>query len=216
DRLRAAAAHLPRPLDLLAVARQRLDHAATNLFSALRHSNQAKSIQFGRTAQRLAPQLLRQRARDLRTRLEDATRRAPAALENSAVRSRLRFDPVARRLDPALAQLAAKARLRLDPVAPRLAPAYRRLLEGRGERLGAFAKLLASLSYKGVLARGFALVKDAGGQLVRTRALVEPGDALTIEFADGEIEAMAGGPDVAARKRPKPAPPTGGEQESLF
>lgn len=216
DRLRAAAAHLPRPLDLLAVARQRLDHAATNLFSALRHSNQAKSIQFGRTAQRLAPQLLRQRARDLRTRLEDATRRAPAALENSAVRSRLTFDPVARRLDPALAQLAAKARLRLDPVAPRLAPAYRRLLEGRGERLGAFAKLLASLSYKGILARGFALVKDASGQLVRTRALVEPGDALTIEFADGEIEAMAGGTHIAPKKQARPAPPTGGEQESLF
>jgi exodeoxyribonuclease VII large subunit len=76
-------------------------------------------------------------------------------------------------------------------------------------------KLLASLSYKGVLARGFALVKDADGQLVRSRSLLEPGDPLVIEFADGEIEALAGGVPSAPRRKPKP-PPEGGGQESLF
>src|SRR5690606_32343312 len=40
DRFRAAAAGMPRPSDLVATQRQRLDHAASNLFSCLRHSVQ--------------------------------------------------------------------------------------------------------------------------------------------------------------------------------
>jgi exodeoxyribonuclease VII large subunit len=112
--------------------------------------------------------------------------------------------------------LAARARLRLDPLAPRLLPAYRRQQHARTERLAGLTKLLSSLSYKGVLARGYAVVKDATGQLVRSRNFIEAGDPLTIEFADGEIEALAGGVPAAPRRKPKPPTSSGGEQESLF
>jgi exodeoxyribonuclease VII large subunit len=57
--------------------------------------------------------------------------------------------------------------------------------------LDASAKLLASLSYQGVLQRGFALVRDREGRSVRTVARVAAGQHLDIELADGHVEAEA-------------------------
>ena len=59
---------------------------------------------------------------------------------------------------------------------------------------------LTSLSYEQVLARGFALVRDSGGNPLVRAAAVEPGSALSIEFADGRVGATAdGGPPERAR-----------------
>jgi exodeoxyribonuclease VII large subunit len=206
DRLRAAAAGLPRPADLVSVQRQRLDHAASNLLSGLRHMSQAKAIQLARVSPRLTPQLLRQRLRDLGARLADAGRRAPAALSVSAGRARLRYDPIARRLDPALGQTASRARLRLDPMARRLDPAFRQIVHNRVQRLDGLAKLLLSLGYKSVLARGFALIKDHEGELVRSSRFLKDGDALSIEFADGEAPATVGYGGVIPPPRTPPKP----------
>src|SRR5690606_24284302 len=79
DRLRAARAGLPRPMDLVATHRQRLDHAASNLFSCLRHSVQDRRLRFSRSGPRLSPHVLQQRVE----------------------RSRLTFAPVAAGLVPA-------------------------------------------------------------------------------------------------------------------
>jgi exodeoxyribonuclease VII large subunit len=49
------------------------------------------------------------------------------------------------------------------------------------------------LSYHGVLARGFALVRGEGGQPLRAAATVTPGLRLDIEFADGHVGATADG-----------------------
>jgi exodeoxyribonuclease VII large subunit len=201
DRLRAASAGLPRPADLVAVARQRLDHAGTSLFTALRHSNQAKGLQLARLSPRLSPQILRQHVKDLSLRLADASRRDGAALANTAFR----------------------ARLKLDPVAPRLDPAFRRLLDQRQQSVASLGKLLNSLGYKGVLARGYALVKDAQGNLVRSSAGLAPGDAIAVEFADGEVSAVVGDgavppllPTPAKPKKPKPGPGSDDGQPTLF
>ena len=201
DRLRAASAGLPRPADLVSVARQRLDHAGTNLFTALRHSNQAKGLQLARVTPRLSPQILRQHVKDLSSRLTDASRRAPAALGVTA----------------------SRARLKLDPVAPRLQPAFHRLLEQRLQKVESIGKLLNSLGYKGVLARGFALIKNAQGELVRSAATLAPGDAIAIEFADGEVSALVGDgtipPTSGTPIKPKKTKPASGlddGQSTLF
>ena len=47
------------------------------------------------------------------------------------------------------------------------------------------------MSYKSVLARGFAVVRDAAGKPVRAAGLVQPGAALAIEFADGDVKVQA-------------------------
>jgi exodeoxyribonuclease VII large subunit len=72
-----------------------------------------------------------------------------------------------------------------------------------------------------VLARGFALVSDAEGNLVRSAAAVSAGEGLTLEFADGGVGVVAGGEagsgaaPAVRKRRPKPPPDEGGQQ-SLF
>ena len=85
--------------------------------------------------------------------------------------------------------LAARAR---RSVLARIAD-HRRHLDGCG-------KLLASLSYHGVLQRGYALVRDSEGRTLRSAAQVAAGQLLDIELADGHVDAQAlsGG----ARRRP--------------
>jgi exodeoxyribonuclease VII large subunit len=51
--------------------------------------------------------------------------------------------------------------------------------------------VLAALSYQGVLARGFALVRGHEGRPLRSVAAVSPGMGLDIEFTDGHVEAVA-------------------------
>ncbi|MGH6690908.1 MAG: exodeoxyribonuclease VII large subunit [Gammaproteobacteria bacterium] len=63
---------------------------------------------------------------------------------------------------------------------------------GRHRRhLDGCAKLLTSLGYQGVLKRGFALVRDAQGNSVRSVRQVAPGHRLDIELADGHVAARA-------------------------
>ena len=170
DRLRAAAGQLPRPLDLLGIARQRLDLASSNLVASLRHLGQNKRLRYATAAAKLSPQTL---VADLR-----------------------------------------HIQARFVPSAQRLQPAYERLVEQRAERLATLGKLLDSYSYKGVLDRGFALVTDDQGHIVRSKGAVRPGQVLAVEVADGPFGAAVSGAPVQ-RKKPRPPKDDGG-QESLF
>src|SRR5690606_19266713 len=90
-------------------------------------------------------------------------------------------------------------------------------LERRKTRVQGTGQLLAAYSYKGVLSRGFALVRGADGAPLRSAKAVTPGLALQIEFGDGRVAARAEGGEAAppaAATRPKPKP--GGGQGSLF
>jgi exodeoxyribonuclease VII large subunit len=53
--------------------------------------------------------------------------------------------------------------------------------------------VLETVSYRAVLARGFALVRGADGTLKRRAGNVKPAEALTLTFADGETKAVAAG-----------------------
>ena len=67
-------------------------------------------------------------------------------------------------------------------------------------------QLLAALSYRGVLARGFALVRDQHGQPVHAAASIGPNAPLSIEFADGRVAATADADRPAATSAPTSAP----------
>jgi exodeoxyribonuclease VII large subunit len=86
----------------------------------------------------------------------------------------------------------------------------------RRSALDQAGKLLASVGYESVLARGFAIVTDGQGQLVRTRQGLEAGDPLTIRFANEEtVPVLVSGAHVAPRKKPRPTS-SDDPQESLF
>ena len=77
----------------------------------------------------------------------------------------------------------------------RLVERARRALATTTQRLDArvahSGQLLGALSYRSVLTRGFALVRDDQGHAVRAAAAVGPGARLNLEFADGRVAATA-------------------------
>ena len=77
----------------------------------------------------------------------------------------------------------------------RLTERARRALATAMQRLEArvthSGQLLGALSYRGVLARGFALVRDQQGHAVHAATAIGPGAHLSIEFADGRVGATA-------------------------
>jgi len=98
------------------------------------------------------------------------------------------------------------AHLRLEAVEQRISSSLLQI-----ESLG---DLLDSYSYQNVLARGFALVRDAADRPVTTAAAVTPGAGLSIQFADGEVAATAGG--RADKPRPRASKPRDPRQGSLL
>jgi exodeoxyribonuclease VII large subunit len=87
--------------------------------------------------------------------------------------------------------------------------AYRRRLDGQ-------AKLLASLGYQNVLARGFTLVRDEDGQMLRRAAEVRAGAHLDIEFADGHVPARADDSDRKEESEPKQRRKRAGEKQGTL
>ena len=174
-----------------------------------------------------------------RTELRAAARALPALDELIAV-PRQRLDACAERLPRALIANARIHHTQLTRVAARLSPRLLKLrlarsseivvalgerarrardneLQRRADRLRSAGQLLAAFSYRGVLARGFALVRDGEGRPLRSAAAVAPGMRLAIEFSDGRVAATADGeatPPTKAKTR-SPGRGTGG-QGSLF
>ena len=114
---------------------------------------------------------------------------------------RQRLDLAASRLRPdALTQDLSRRAEKLKTLSQNTAQAMKRLLERSTERLGRAGTLLEAYSYQGVLARGYALVTDAGGKVVRKGKPLKAGEAVKLTFADGPRSAVIDG----AVKRPKP------------
>lgn len=100
-------------------------------------------------------------------------------------------------------------------------PPLERLTETRRMRLDKAGSLLEAFSYQGVLARGYALVTDADGGVIRSAQTPKTGDAVTLTFSDGERDAVIDGASGKSRaskpKSRKPKPPAGDTpQGSLF
>ena len=168
QRLRDLSRALPRPQDLLALPRQKLDRASERLPQALVATAQTARLRMARgPAGRFGPQLLRLPLQRRRERLEDR----------------------AARLIPPLGRIAQAARLRF---------------------LG-LSRLLYSLSYKGTLGRGYAVLRQ-GGAVISSAEAAKTGHA-EIELADGRVEAAIGvglaarAQRKAARPRTKEVPP---------
>jgi exodeoxyribonuclease VII large subunit len=206
------------PKDILAAPRQQLDSLADRLPRALSANAQIHHTQYVRIAGRLAPQLLR----------------------NNVERRRERFDSLNRRLNSGLVANAQAHRVRLErhrervfAFGERAQRATLALLKQHMARVERAERLLSAFSYREVLKRGFALVRDGDGHPLRAAASVTGGMRLDIEFSDGRVGAVAEGagsprptavkpePEPKSEPKPKPRPRGGGGggssgQGSLF
>jgi exodeoxyribonuclease VII large subunit len=226
---RAAVRGLPRRQGLVEMPRQRFDGIERRLGRALVANARVHERRFVRVASRFAPNLLHGRMARAHDRLESFGRRAAASLQRVTGPRRARLERVGGRLGvQTIRHRVARSGEQVGALEARLrqcvlhgVATHRRQLEGT-------AKLLASLSYHGVLQRGFALVRDSDGRSVRSSAQVTIGQRLDIEFADGHVaakvdEAGRGGQEDASKAaqplmpaRIKTAGPQGGNQGSLF
>ncbi|MCB1890204.1 MAG: exodeoxyribonuclease VII large subunit [Rhodocyclaceae bacterium] len=161
------------------------------------------------TLQRGLDAALAQRLNAAAQRLDRAALRLIHPAQRIA-RSRERLDGLAHRLDRGIAlrlsqhkgqseQLAwrlAARRPRLDAAAEelrqlhsRLDTAVTRTQTGRRQRLDAIGAALAHLDPHGVLARGYGIVRDAQGRIIRNPAQVPIGSAIRIALQHGSLEA---------------------------
>ncbi|MBN8969186.1 MAG: exodeoxyribonuclease VII large subunit [Rhizobiales bacterium] len=142
-----------------------------------------------------------------RQRLDNAAAQLPRALRaNTHIYDR-RLSMVGGRLTVrTLKTQIGRGRDQVQRLAASAERCSRQAIEQHRTRLRHMDQLLSALSYKGVLSRGFALVRDTQGQTLHTAATIAPGTPLSIEFADGRIAATAEGADDPSQPKPKPAP----------
>jgi exodeoxyribonuclease VII large subunit len=184
------------------------DELASRIGRALIANARAHRVQFERSAARLSLSGLSRGFERAGERLKNLADRHDRAL---AVALRQKNEELLRsarrlRIGP-LRERATTLRRRLDDAGERATRGYRQGILRRGEKLNSVAQLLRTLSYRNILARGFAIVRDAGVP-VRSAAGVLPGSSLDVEFADGHVTVTAA---RGERKRTTP-----GGQGSLF
>ena len=183
--LRALARALPGPEAVLSGPRQRLDLASARLAPALARNARVHEQQLGLAAQRLARHSPLLRLATARKDVERLSKAMAVARSNILRRERDRIGRDGDRLGVAGGNLAA---------------AFARLLQRRRDRLGSIWALAASLGPEAVLARGYALVRDEAGAVIRDPAQLRAGQALGVQVAGGRFGVVvAGGGEAPAR-----------------
>ncbi len=212
NELRAAARALPAAGELLAIARQRLDGAAGSLPRALKANTHLHFRHFAAIGARLTVRVLRGQIAQADHRLTVCGERVTHSARSLLRNRRDRFAGLEIRLQAskrANAQGQRNAIARDRERAQRLADRARRALSMAMQRLkarvGHSEQLLTALSYRSVLARGFALVRDEQDHPIHTAASVGPGARLNLEFADGRVAATADANRPPATRTPEPA-----------
>jgi exodeoxyribonuclease VII large subunit len=212
--LRALVRAMPGVDAFLAGKRQRLDLTEARLGPALAGNARVHRLRVSRLVERFVrhpPTLALATARGRLARIGD---RSGSAVRHGAGRKAEALSYLGRRLVIARDGTLGRARAeqarnhdRLGAVQARLAQGIARLTERRRDRLGALTGLLGSLSYRAVLARGFALVRDTAGDPVRGAAAAIGAGRVTLEFSDGTVTARteSGAPDTGGEGAPTPA-----------
>ncbi|WP_366554499.1 exodeoxyribonuclease VII large subunit [Aquibaculum sediminis] len=197
---------LPDPQRLLQEKTQSLDDRSERLQLAGRSFLDRRGAELESLGHRLPHP--RQQLRYAQQALDGARDRLTPAMQRLVTQrrqlvERLRPLPPRRELAHAVQTLAASAE--------RLEPAMRRIMTARKDTLEASERLLETLSYKGTLERGYAVVRGPKGLQPRAKG-VRKGDTLRIEFFDGAVSAVASGdsapnPPPAKSSTPEPESP---------
>ena len=143
-----------------------------------------------------------------RERLDAAATRLPG-LDRLVAPQRQRLDDWGERLPQSLGLALARAREKYARDAGALRPALiDRRIEAARERSEGLWRLATSLDPRRMLARGYAMVRDASGTVLTSAAAARQAGSLRLGFGDGELSVTVGesaaAPQPAVRK-PKPA-----------
>jgi exodeoxyribonuclease VII large subunit len=209
-RIEGLARGLPDVTGLLGVQMQRLDAVAERLGNAGTNA-------LGRRIQATA--LLAARLKSPAQIVDEAGRKVDA--EGRALRTAMarRMDRQEDRYEGLVGRLASSPVQRtvetaggaLRDLAPRLAQTMQRRVEDSERRLMHLAELLESYSTEQVLARGYAIVRDAENTPITSAKRMRPGEDIKLELSDGKVDAV-----VSGSRRKRAAKPAEGKQGELL
>lgn len=129
-----------------------------------------------------------------RQRFDVASERLSNALRRNLEVQRRHFIEAAALLRPqGLKNRLAQGGERLGALSARMGRAHQNRLSEATRKLEGLTRILDSVSYRAVLARGFALVRGADGLLKRGAGEIAQGEVLSLTFADGATPVIAGG-----------------------
>jgi len=219
--LRSLARALPQAETLLATPRQRQDRAAERLASALRNFVGARRLALAEASRLLARHAPQAEVQRVAGRLNTWAFRLEAAGRVLAERRREKLVTLGARFQAAFAgrvrllgQDFVRRRERAQNLGLRLDGAFVAAVARRRDRLSHAVNLLGAVGYQAVLRRGFALVRDEHGGVVRAAGQVGAGAALQLHFADGQVDVTAKG--ESGLKKRAPVKKTPSVQGSLF
>ncbi|KAG1702668.1 Exodeoxyribonuclease 7 large subunit [Nymphon striatum] len=181
--LLAAQRGLASPDMLLAMPRRRLDEASGRLGRGLDLATRRKRTGYESIAGRLSHRGLSSSIARNNDRLDALSRRANTAHGNKIKSTRTYINELTRRNINAFENKAVRAKARYDQA----------------------NRLLGSLSYKSILDRGYAVVRNAKDTPIASIENVKSGEAFSVELRDGRIAAVAAGGDVKPQPQKKSA-----------
>lgn len=121
--------------------------------------------------------------------LDELSTRLCDAFRDRVTLQRSRVQDLAQQLSPPhMAQRLLIARTRLDKLDNVLRQAASRSIGIQRQRLAPLHAQLVALSPQAVLDRGYALVFDSSGVLIRDAAAVRPGDVIDTRLASGSVQ----------------------------
>lgn len=186
--LKSASRGLPRLIDLVGIPRQRLDGAASRLGQALLGFTRTKRGQFQRFDGRLQPHILMNRIIGGRERIGLFKQALGRTMVQRLKFSRETHNRLRGGLRPQMMMKAiSQGGQDLHNLQDRRDRAIRSNLQQKRQRLQTLSQLMNSLGYQNVLARGFALVRDEAGEMVRGVTHLNSGDRINVEFVDGKV-----------------------------
>ncbi|ADM08648.1 Exonuclease VII, large subunit [Parvularcula bermudensis HTCC2503] len=209
--LQSAARGLGRKESLIEPAEQRFDRAVSHLTQSLKVRVERATQRMERAAGGLSAALVTaavamkaETLKGMSQRLITAPPRRWEQARSKVISARLSPHLVRRSLD--------RGGEEVKKIGGRLGRLTRENVDRKSARLDDQARLLHSLSYQGVLARGFALVLDESQGVIRSPRQMRAGETYHLRFAEGEvpvrhlIEGETKGPAAAssaARKTPQ-------------
>lgn len=199
-RIDGAAGGLPRRAELFSLPRQRLDAANNSLARGLTAFVHAHRQSFTRASAGLSPVHVQGQIALRHSEVDRKSGRARAAARQRLTRLDGRLGSISGRLtDRSLVQRNAAEARRLGEFGSRNVAAMARSLDYRRRQLVGASQLFASLGHKSVLARGFALVRDANGGILKTTASARNAGNVSITLSDGDVGAAITGADPVPR-----------------
>ncbi len=204
ERLRASSRGLPAADALLALPRQKLDGIAMRLGSGLDRATAQKRIRFAEAAARISPERLSARLSLARGTLRQMDRGLPISFGRFVTGKRQALETRASALKPTVvSRKSVEGRERIAVAVGRIDRALERRFERANADTTRIQRLLRTLSYKSVLARGFSLVRDENGQPVRSNKGLDAGAVLDIEFGDQTRTSAVVGSTASELKKTK-------------